>query len=161
MRKNSRKIPKIGDWILGNILSLEVNDISRIMGAMTTIKFHPTIKCLLLVIAFLFQAGCVKGDFPMPTHPGGKIYNGVKRRDVRCFHCHGQRGEGTSQGPALVQSGKTIPPRDFVRAVNFGRGGMPSFKSVLAEKEILLIADWLEKVAALKVDSLNEEAKES
>ncbi len=99
---------------------------------------------------FLYQSGCVKGDFPMPTHPGGKIYNGVKRRDVRCFHCHGLRGGGTSLGPSLIQSGKTIPPRKFVSAVVHGRSGMPSFKSVLTEKEILLIADWLEKVAALK-----------
>jgi len=117
---------------------------------MKAIKFSLTKKNLLLAILFLFQAGCAKGDFPMPTHPGGKIYNGVKRRDVRCFHCHGLRGKGTSQGPALLQSGKTIPPREFLSAVVHGRGEMPSFKSVLSEKDILLIADWLEKVAALK-----------
>jgi mono/diheme cytochrome c family protein len=60
------------------------------------------------------------------------------------------RGNGTAQGPALLESGKTIAPREFVSAVTHGRSGMPSFKSVLTEKEILLIADWLEKVAALK-----------
>lgn len=120
------------------------------MVAMRTIKFPSTIKTLPLALAFLFYAACSKGDFPIPTHPGGKIYNGVKRRDVRCFHCHGLRGLGTSQGPSLLLSGKTIPPREFVSAVAHGRSGMPSFKSVLSEKEILLIADWLEKVAALK-----------
>ncbi|MEO2054282.1 MAG: cytochrome c [Nitrospira sp.] len=120
---------------------------------MKTITAFPGIKTLFLVIALLFQTGCVKGDFPMPTHPGGKIYNGVKRRDVRCFHCHGLRGNGTSHGPALLQSGKTISPREFMSAVVHGRGEMPSFKSVLSEKDILLIADWLEKVAALKDES--------
>lgn len=117
---------------------------------MSAIKFFPITKTLLLALAFLFQAGCSKADFPMPTHPGGKIYNGIKRRDVRCFHCHGLRGEGTSQAPALLQSGKTLSPEEFLSAVVNGRGGMPAFKSVLSEKDILLIADWLEKVAALK-----------
>ncbi len=102
----------------------------------------------ILLLLFLAAAGCANRDFPLPDHPGGKIYNGVKRVDVRCYRCHGDSGKGTAKAPALIHPGRPIDRELFVKTVREGRERMPAFSSVLKEEEILQIIDWLEKVAA-------------
>lgn len=98
--------------------------------------------CLLLWVA----AGCEKPSIPLPDHPGGQIFHGIKRADVRCAKCHGNRGEGASRAPALVQSGKTLPQAQFVTTVLEGQNQMPPYSSVLTEAEVISIMDWLSKI---------------
>ncbi|MFQ5543536.1 MAG: c-type cytochrome [Nitrospiria bacterium] len=73
---------------------------------------------------------------------------------VKCYKCHGDYGEGAFRAPALRQSGKTIPKRQFVRVVLEGRGRMPRFKNILTEDEILLIRGWLEEIPPFKVKTV-------
>lgn len=96
--------------------------------------------------AFFLFAGCEKREFPLPDHPGGQLYNGVKRGDVRCYRCHGDVGAGY-RGPTLVHPGKPIDRQMFVKTVQDGRGNMPAFGSALSENDILQIIDWLEKAS--------------
>jgi hypothetical protein len=115
---------------------------------MRTIRTYlPTSPIILSFFLFLVSGiGCEKKPIPLPDHPGGQIFHGIKRADVRCAKCHGDRGEGSARAPALVQSGKTLPPSLFVATVLEGRNRMPPFRSVLTEAEILEIVDWLSKV---------------
>lgn len=105
-----------------------------------------TLPVLLPVFLSLLVMSCEKKQIPLPDHPGGQIFHGIKRADVRCAKCHGDRGEGSARAPALVQSGKTLPPERFVATVLEGRGRMPPFRSVLTEAEVLSIMDWLSKI---------------
>jgi len=98
---------------------------------------------------FLLVGGCQKKDIPLPTHVGGQIFHGITRSDVRCYRCHGDRGEGGMSAPPLVSAGKAIDRDRFVQTVLNGRRRMPSFQSALTEEEILTMIDWLEKVSAL------------
>ncbi|MFQ5949772.1 MAG: c-type cytochrome [Nitrospiria bacterium] len=110
-------------------------------------------RVLLILIPLLSSIGCVDKDIPLPDHPGGQIYSGIKRLDIRCYRCHGKHGQGTSRAPALVVSGKTIAPEEFVETVLKGKERMPRFESVLTEDEILQVIDWLEKIPPLQVES--------
>lgn len=108
---------------------------------------------VLLSFLFLFT-GCKKrADIPLPDHPGGQLYSGLKRFDITCYKCHGNVGEGplrggSLEGPALVHSGKTIPREIFVKTVIEGKDRMPPYGTALKEEEILQIIDWLEKVSS-------------
>lgn len=114
-------------------------------------KKHIGMNVRVLVAAFflLLVGGCEKKTIPLPDHPGGQIFHGIKRSDVRCYRCHGPLGAGGPNAPPLVNNGKTIAHDQFVQMVLNGRGQMPPFQSVLTEDEILSIADWLEKVSVL------------
>jgi mono/diheme cytochrome c family protein len=108
------------------------------------IMTKPSAVLWIVLIAFLAM-GCQKKEVALPNHPGGQIFHGLKRADVRCYRCHGNRGEGAS-GPPLVQEGKTIPREKFIQTVLDGRNRMPPFRSALTEEEIASIIDWLEKI---------------
>ncbi len=101
-------------------------------------------KSILFATVFLFLMGCEKKEIPLADHPGAQIYHGILRADVRCYRCHGDVGQGTSRAPSLMTGGKTHPL--FVKTVLEGRNRMPPFASVLSEKDIESISDWLEKV---------------
>jgi len=116
---------------------------------MRTIRpFHPLVSATFMTISLLmgFVVGCEKKPIPLPNHPGGQLFHGMKRADVRCAKCHGDRGEGSVKAPALVQGGKTLSQDQFVATVMEGRNRMPPFRSVLTEDEIISIMDWLSKV---------------
>jgi len=98
---------------------------------------------------FLLVGGCRKKEIPLATHVGGQIFHGITRSDVRCYRCHGDRGEGGLSAPPLVSAGKTIDRDLFIQTVLNGRRRMPSFQSALTEEEILTIIDWLEQVSVL------------
>lgn len=93
--------------------------------------------------------GCTKKDIPLPDHPGGQLYSGMKKAVIRCFKCHGTQGEGTFRAPALVKSGKMMAAEKFTATVLKGRDRMPRFEGNLTEEEIAQIIDWLEKVPPL------------
>ncbi len=101
---------------------------------------------ILGILSLFLAIGCAKKEFPLPDHPGGQIYNGVKRGDVRCYRCHGDVGKGYS-APILVEPGKPIDREMFVKTVLNGRGRMPTFGSALTESDVLQIIDWLEKAS--------------
>jgi len=103
-------------------------------------------KYLLFSMIFLFFLGCEKKEIPLLNHPGAQIYHGQMRVDVRCYRCHGTIGEGSSRAPSLIKEGKTIPHASFIKTVTEGRNQMPGFASVLSEKEVASIIDWLEKI---------------
>ncbi len=105
---------------------------------------HPYIFSLIFLIILL--GGCEKKTIPLISHPGAQIFHAVKRADVRCYRCHGDRGEGTHRGPSLTHAGKTIPHDLFISTVLDGRNNMPPFRSVLTEDEIRQIIDWLEQI---------------
>ncbi len=106
-------------------------------------------KLILFATIFLFL-GCTKTDVPFSDHPGAQIFLGITRADVQCYRCHGDLGQGTSRAPALVTNGKTIERSSFVKTVLQGRNLMPIFASVLSDKEVESIADWLEKLHEAK-----------
>jgi len=103
-------------------------------------------KSLFFSIVFLFLLGCEAKEIPLADHPGAQVYHGKVRADVRCYRCHGHTGEGSSRAPSLVKQGKTIPLPLFIKTVMNGRDRMPGFASVLSEKEIASVQDWLEKI---------------
>jgi len=105
-------------------------------------------KRLLFSIIFLLFLGCEEKEVPLADHPGAQIYHGKARVDVRCYRCHGPLGEGSSRAPSLIKAGKTIPSPLFIETVMNGRDRMPGFASVLSEKEIESIIDWLQKIHA-------------
>ncbi|HLG22402.1 MAG TPA: cytochrome c [Candidatus Manganitrophaceae bacterium] len=110
-----------------------------------TLKWIPwTVASAALILT---TTGCAKKEFPLPGHPGGQIYNGMTRSDVRCYRCHGDEGRGGGRAPALIQNGKTIERDLFLKTVLNGRKNMPPFGSVLKEEDVLQIIDWLEKVS--------------
>ncbi len=93
-----------------------------------------------------FIVGCEKKAIPLGEHPGAQLYHGIARADVRCYRCHGDIGQGTGRAPALTKEGETLPRDLFVKTVLNGRNNMPPFSSVLSEKEIEQIQDWLIQV---------------
>jgi mono/diheme cytochrome c family protein len=101
---------------------------------------------LQVFILLLFLAGCAKKDIPLPDHPGGQLYSGLKNGVIRCFKCHGVQGEGGFRAPALVKDGKTMAHEKFTATVLQGRDRMPRFEGNLTEEEIAQIIDWLEKI---------------
>lgn len=107
---------------------------------------HITQWVLLFTVLLFSDFACSKKERLLPEHPGGQLYHGVTRFDVKCFHCHGNEGRGTIRGPILVQLGKAVPKKRFLSAVRHGKGKMPAFGSVLKEEDILQIIDWLEKL---------------
>lgn len=112
-------------------------------------KGSPVQNFLKVLVLLLLSAGCVNKDIPLPDHPGGQLYSGLKKGVIRCFKCHGAQGEGTSRAPALVESGKTMAAEKFTITVLKGRGRMPRFEGNLTEEEIAQIIDWLEKISPL------------
>ena len=102
---------------------------------------------LLGILSLFLSFGCAKKDFPLPDHPGGRLFNGAARGDIRCYRCHGDVGKGSSRAPTLVHPGQPIDKEMFVKTVLNGRGRMPSFGSALAESDVLQIIDWLEKAS--------------
>jgi len=99
---------------------------------------------LLVLLSLL---GCAEKETPLPEHLGGQLFQGKRRLDVKCHGCHGWLGEGGFQAPALVHTGRiTVSTKDFIRAVLFGRGGMPAYRTAIGEKEVLQIIDWLKRI---------------
>jgi mono/diheme cytochrome c family protein len=66
----------------------------------------------------------VEGGARPYTIVEGKVdrhtYNGYRRYNSACNHCHGPDGAGSSFGPSLIAS--PLPPDAFRAAVLYGRG---------------------------------------
>ncbi len=106
----------------------------------------------LLLLTLFLEAGCQEKKTPYPDHPGGKIYQGKMRMDIKCHGCHGWLGEGGRHAPPLVKSGRTLSYKAFSSAVIYGRAGiMPAYNKMLSEGEIRQMMEWLELASRVRV----------
>jgi methanol metabolism-related c-type cytochrome len=66
-----------------------------------------------------------KGDPTYKIQPDGTVdwytYSGFVRYNAECIRCHGPDGSGSSYGPALTDSLKTMSYTDFLGVVASGR----------------------------------------
>jgi mono/diheme cytochrome c family protein len=74
--------------------------------------------------------------------PGGKLFNGYVKEDVKCFSCHNGDGRGAN-GPNLAERVPKMTDDDILKAINEGPSYMPSFKDKLTDAEKHEIIAWL------------------
>jgi mono/diheme cytochrome c family protein len=74
--------------------------------------------------------------------PGGKLFNGYTKPDVKCFSCHNGDGRGAN-GPNLAERVPKLSDEAILKAIDEGPSYMPSFKSKLTDGEKRDIIAWL------------------
>jgi len=90
-------------------------------------------------------AGCHTGNALPPQSlesPGGKLFNGYTKPDVKCFSCHNGDAMGAN-GPNLGERVPKLSDEAILKAINEGPSYMPSFKDDLTETEKQQIVAWL------------------
>ncbi len=92
---------------------------------MTIVRYLPLAVAALVTVSSSIAAGTPENDIPKYTVKDGKVdkgtYNGYRRFHGTCHACHGQDAMGTSFGPALTESLKTVDYDTFVKTVMEGR----------------------------------------
>jgi mono/diheme cytochrome c family protein len=89
-----------------------------------------TSAALALSVLAIVSAGAgaaaqsTSGTTPLPYRiVNGKVdagtYNGYRRYNAQCNHCHGPDGLGSSFGPSLIAA--PLPPEEFRKVVLEGR----------------------------------------
>jgi mono/diheme cytochrome c family protein len=74
--------------------------------------------------------------------PGGKLFNGYVKADVKCFSCHNGDGTGAN-GPNLGERVPKLSDEAILKAIDEGPSYMPSFKDKLTATEKRDIITWL------------------
>jgi mono/diheme cytochrome c family protein len=74
--------------------------------------------------------------------PGGKLFNGYVKADVKCFSCHNGDGTGAN-GPNLAERVPKLSDEAILKAIDEGPSYMPSFKDKLTANEKRGIIAWL------------------
>ena len=74
--------------------------------------------------------------------PGGKLFNGYVKSDVKCFSCHNGDGTGAN-GPNLAERVPKLSDEAILKAIDEGPSYMPSFKDKLTASEKRDIIAWL------------------
>ena len=74
--------------------------------------------------------------------PGGKLFNGYVKEDVKCFGCHNGDGRGAN-GPNLAERVPKLSDAAILKAINEGPSYMPSFQDKLSDTEKREIIAWL------------------
>jgi mono/diheme cytochrome c family protein len=74
--------------------------------------------------------------------PGGKLFNGYAKADVKCFSCHNGDGTGAN-GPNLAERVPKLSDEAILKAIDDGPSYMPSFKDKLTDNEKREIIAWL------------------
>lgn len=100
---------------------------------------------LLLGLLSPFVIGCHSGSALPPQSldsPGGKLFNGYAKADVKCFSCHNGDGLGAN-GPNLSKEVPKLSDSEILAAINDGPSYMPSYKDELTEAEKREILAWL------------------
>jgi mono/diheme cytochrome c family protein len=93
----------------------------------------------------LLAASCHTGTALPPQSldsPGGKLFNGYTKPDVKCFSCHNGDGRGAN-GPNLAERVPKLTDEAILKAIDEGPSYMPSFKDKLTEGEKRDIIAWL------------------
>lgn len=67
------------------------------------------------------------------------LFQGRKIYQDHCMECHGVTGRGEAAGtPDFARAGVLMrPDAALFRTINDGKGGMPAFRGILDEQEIL------------------------
>jgi mono/diheme cytochrome c family protein len=74
--------------------------------------------------------------------PGGRLFNGYTKPDVKCFSCHNGDAKGAN-GPNLGERVPKLSDDAILKAIDDGPGYMPSFKDKLTAAEKQEIIAWL------------------
>ncbi len=74
--------------------------------------------------------------------PGGRLFNGYVKSDVKCFSCHNGDGTGAN-GPNLAERVPKLSDEAILKAIDEGPSYMPSFKDKLTAGEKRDIIAWL------------------
>ncbi|MEI9949338.1 MAG: cytochrome c [Pseudomonadota bacterium] len=74
--------------------------------------------------------------------PGGRLFNGYVKADVKCFSCHNGDAKGAN-GPNLAERVPKLSDAAILQAINDGPSYMPSFKNKLTDAEKHEIIAWL------------------
>jgi hypothetical protein len=74
--------------------------------------------------------------------PGGRLFNGYVKTDVKCFSCHNGDGTGAN-GPNLAERVPKLSDEAILKAIDEGPSYMPSFKDKLTAGEKRDIVAWL------------------
>ena len=92
---------------------------------MTVVRYLPLALAALAIVNLSFASSTLAAEIPKYTVKDGKVdkgtYNGYRRFHGTCHACHGQDAMGTSFGPALAESLKTVDYDTFVKTVMEGR----------------------------------------
>jgi mono/diheme cytochrome c family protein len=100
--------------------------------------------CFALGLAS-FAVACHTGTALPPQSldsPGGKLFNGYVKSDVKCFSCHNGDGTGAN-GPNLAERVPKLSDEAILKAIDEGPSYMPSFKDKLTATEKRDIIAWL------------------
>lgn len=69
--------------------------------------------------------------------PGGQIWS------AECGLCHGQQGQGTPRGSALVGVLDRRSPTEVLDTVRFGVSTMPSYSNRLDDQDLADLLAWI------------------
>ena len=92
-----------------------------------------------------FAVACHTGTALPPQSldsPGGRLFNGYVKSDVKCFSCHNGDGTGAN-GPNLAERVPKLSDEAILKAIDEGPSYMPSFKDELTASEKRDIIAWL------------------
>ena len=98
-----------------------------------------------LALVALLAVACHTGTALPPQSldsPGGRLFNGYVKPDVKCFSCHNGDARGAN-GPNLGVRVPKLSDDAILKAINEGPSYMPSFKDKLTDTEKREIIAWL------------------
>jgi mono/diheme cytochrome c family protein len=106
---------------------------------------------LAIALCLAIGTGCAAGT-PEPRQslnsPGGLLFNGYAKPDVKCFECHNGDATGTGRGPNLAEKVPKLSDDAILHAIDEGPGLMPSFKDKLTAAEKRDLVAWLRSEVA-------------
>ncbi|HHT9126778.1 MAG TPA: c-type cytochrome [Candidatus Brocadiia bacterium] len=92
--------------------------------------------------------------FSFPGESAGKI-DAIKVYRNNCEKCHGEDGKGTTRGKALGVPDFTdaswqdwVSDTEFLHAITYGKGKMPSWKGELTPEEMMAVAKFVRSFAS-------------
>jgi mono/diheme cytochrome c family protein len=115
---------------------------------MTFSRFVPALQsrgAWLACSVGLLAVACHTGTALPPQSldsPGGKLFNGYVKPDVKCFSCHNGDAMGAN-GPNLADRVPRLTDDAILKAIDDGPSYMPSFKDKLTEGEKREVIAWL------------------
>ena len=77
--------------------------------------------------------------------PAADFFEGKRVYSRHCVGCHGAQGEGEAAGTPNFRYGNRLMQPDAVlfRTINDGRGGMPAFRGILSEQQMLDVISYM------------------
>ncbi len=102
-------------------------------------------RSTLIASLALCAVACHTGSALPPQSldsPGGRLFNGYVKDDVKCFSCHNGDGKGAN-GPNLAERVPKLSDAAILKAIDDGPSYMPSFKDKLSSVEKQELIDWL------------------